>query len=66
MLETIAIGFTSARSDEIRRSSGLCGSVRNLLYYVHQNFLTLTELLLARVPPAVDCVSSWLLLGLDS
>ena len=44
------------KARELRQTPALAASVRNLLYYVHQNFLVVVELLLSRTPSSIENV----------
>ena len=56
MLEIISIGFISVKAPEILQNVSLLGSTKNLIYYVHQNFLILIEYILSRIPSSIESV----------
>ncbi len=44
------MGMITIRAKELISDPGLSAGFRNLVYYVHQNFVLLVELALSRMP----------------
>jgi hypothetical protein len=57
-IEVIAIGLVNLTTSEIQTNKTIALNIRNLLFYVHQNFLILIQFVLTRMSlPYLENVS---------